>query len=278
MKNHRDLFDRNLTVPLGGQADGVDLHDPARAMMEREESADASPAPAQSEVIALAMAYLFGAQPHPERVTLRLYRLTTVVHPELLQALPYAERAMLIADDEAARDERVVALLRGTRISRRRADTHQRAISEVLTVAWDRQHRLELVEQVPESALTDYQAANPGELLSHFEARQAAVRGLLEFFFLDGPQPERAVKRVFMLAKAYFPKLVLRMSLHLLAKLFGQVRATWSWRGKKKLNGFLAARGQAAVKAPYQKSAAVCAKYALAATGNRNRATGRRVA
>ena len=276
MKNHRDLFDRNLTVPLGGQADGVDDFDPARAMMAQEENSE--PPPAQSEVISLAMAYLFGAQPHPERVTLRLYRLTAVVAPELLLPLSYAERAVLVADDEPAREERLWALLRGTRIRHRRPETHQRVISGILTVAWDRQRRLEMVAEVPESALTDYWAANPGELLSQFEARQAAVRGLLEFFFLDGAQPERAVKRVFMLAKAYFPHLVLRMSLHLLAQLFGQVRATWSWRGKKKLNGFLAARGQVAVKAPYQKSAAVCAKYAAAATGNRNRATGRRVA
>lgn len=257
---------------------GVDCDDPATLMERAEAARDNPPPPERSDVAALLMGYLFGDGPHPEHVTARLYRLTSVIHPVLLRTLPMGDRIVLLAPDEAAREQRLVMLLRGTRIERRQAHTHQRVVRTVLAAAWARQRSLLMQPQVPEAALTDYGAAFPRELLSQFAARIETVQAMLEFFFRDGSAPERAVRRVFMVAKAYYEPLVLRMSLQQLGTMFGQTRATWSWRGKAKLNEFLALRGISAVKAPYQKSAEVCVKYAAAATGNRNRATGRRVA
>jgi hypothetical protein len=257
---------------------GVDYSDPAAALMAEEESTTQAPAVNRSDVASLLMVHLFGDGPHPEHVARRLYALAAVVHPLLLRDLPLAERIVLLAPDEAARDQRLVMLLRGTRIEHRKPATHERVVREVLSAAWAKQRSLMLSTDVPAAALTDYAAACPRELLSQFAARLGTVQALLEFFFRDGPAPETTVRRVFMVAKAYFEPLVLRMSLQHLGKLFGQTRATWSWRGKNKLNGFLAARGITAVKAPYQKSDEVCVKYSVAAQGNRNRATGRRVA
>ncbi|HWA28093.1 MAG TPA: hypothetical protein VG734_20750 [Lacunisphaera sp.] len=278
MTRSHDIVRHWKARPLSAAAEGVDHADPAVALMEAEERELTPPAPDRSDVAGMLMAHLFGDGPHPERVTLRLYRLAEAMGCDLLQALPYSERSLLVADDEAAREHRLAALLRGTRIARRKPATHEAAIRTVLKAAWDRQRQLFMAREVPAAALIDYQAASPDELLGQFQARQAAVVALLEFFFRDGAAPEQAVKRVFMVAKAYFEPLVLRMSLQKLGGMFGQTRATWSWRGKNKLNGFLAARGISAVKAPYQKSDDVCVKYALAAAGNRNRATGRRVA
>jgi hypothetical protein len=276
MKRSTDIADRALACALSRAAEGVDYSDPASVLMAQEEST--TTAVERSDIASLLMVHLFGDGPHPEHVTFRLYRLTEAIAPHLLHKLTIAERLMLTADDEAGREARLVALLRGTRIKRRRPAVHQVVIRDLLNAAWSRQRDLLMSRDVPEAALTDYQAANPSELVSQFRDRIEAVGQLLNYFFLEGAQPEIAVKRVFMVAKAYYEPLVLGMSLHRLAKMFGQVRATWSIRSKKKLNGFLALRGVGAVKAPYQKTDAVCVKYAEAATGNRNRATGLRVA
>lgn len=255
---------------------GVDCDDPASLMERAEEAAENPPPPERSDIASLLMAYLFHAGPHPEHVTHRLYKMAAVVHPVLMKPLPLAERIVLHASDDAAREVRVSLLLRGTRIKKRKPAAHEQVVRSVLAEAWDRQRRLMLAPEVPESALTDYAADR--QALAQFAVQLETVQGLLEFFFREGSAPETVVPRVFMVAKAYFEPLVLRMSLQQLARMFGQTRAAWSWRGKKKLNGFMAARGVSSVKAPYQKSDAVCVKYAAAATGNRNRATGRRCA
>lgn len=284
--NRVDIAASGIAVSISaamrrGEPVFIDSADPLSILMAQEEAALQPPAPDRSDIASLLMGHLFGEGPHPERVTLRIYRLTGTLAPEMLRSLPSPERILLEADDDLARDERVRLLLRGTRIARRRPEAHQRAIRELMAAAWSRQKNLALAGEVPAAAIIGYGAgvlADRLETLAEFQVRQEAIVALLQFFFQDGPQPERVAKRVFMVAKAYFPPLVLRMSLQQLAEMFGQVRATWSWRGKKKLNGFLSARGALAVKAPYQKSDAVCVKYAAAAVGNRNRATGRRVA
>jgi hypothetical protein len=255
---------------------GVDCNDPRAVLEAAEVAAENPPAPERSDVASLLMGHLFGDGPHPERVTHRIYQLTAVIHPVLLRDLPMGDRIVLLAPDEAAREQRLTMLLRGTRIERRKPVTHEREVRVVLAAAWAR-HRVLLTQpEVPASALTDYAAGCHRELLTQFALRIETVQALLDFFFRDGPAPEEVARRVFMVAKAYYEPLVLRMSLQQIGRMFGQTRATWSWRGKAKLNGFLSARGVTAVKAPYQKSDEVCVKYAVAATGNRNRATGRR--
>jgi hypothetical protein len=255
---------------------GVDSDDPASILERAEEEAAHPVPPERGDVAAMLMQHLFDDGPHPAHVTMRLYRLTEAVAPELLRALPWAERRALPVADPSLHEWRLGILLRGTRIAKRRPATHQAIVREVLAAAWAKHRSLLMVREVPAAALTDYQAADRHEVLSQFMARREAVVGLLSFFFHDGPAPQVAVRRVFMVAKAFYEALVLGMSLEQLGRMFGQTRATWSWRGRKKLNAFLAARGVQAVQAPYQKSAGTVEKLAIAARGNRNRATGRR--
>jgi hypothetical protein len=275
----RDIADHAKAVAYGDSGVvEVDYADPASVLMAAEDEAEQPAPPDRGDVASLLMGHLFGDGPHMEHVCVRFYQLAEAMVPDLLHGLPRMERVMLVSRDDLAQAWRISALLRGTRIRRRKPATHQRVIREVLSSAWARHRELLMSRDVPESALTGYRVASPHEMLVQFQARQEAVQALMKFFLLDGPQPERALRRVFMVAKAYFEPLVLGMSLEMLGRMFGQTRATLSWRGKAKLNDFLAARGAVAVKAPYQKSDAVCVKYAAAATGNRNRATGRRVA
>lgn len=279
-RSGHDICDHGTAVAfVDGGSDAVDYNDPATAMEMEEREREQRPAPARGDVASMLMGYLFGDGPHPEHVTFRLYRLVQVCAPELLATLDLGERIVLTAPDEEARSQRLAYLIRGTRIQGRKPERHHAVIRSTLAAAWSKQSRLVMTREIPEAALTDYGAGPESrELLREFELRIDTVRALLNFFFLDGPQPERTVRRVFMVAKAYYEHLVLRMSLDQLARMFGQVRATWSWRGKAKLNAFLVRRGATAVKAPYQKSAEVCVKYAAAAQGNLNRATGRRCA
>lgn len=274
-----DIASRDVAVAyVDGGPVGIDYADPASVLEAAEAAAENPPPPERSDIASLLMQHLFSDGPHPEHVTRRIFQLVAVIHPPLLVGLPLAERIVLHAPDEAAREQRLVMLLRGTRIERRRASVHERVVREVLAAAWARQRSLLMQREVPASALTDYASVCPRELLSQFAVRLETVQALLGFFFREGPSPERVVRRVFMVAKAYYEPLLLRMSLQQLGRMFGETRATWSWRGKAKLNEFLALRGMQAVKAPYQKSDEVCVKYAAAALGNRNRATGRRLA
>ena len=104
--------------------------------------------------------------------------------------------------------------------------------------------------------------------------RQEARSQMLEYFFGDGPHPGQVVRRVFAMAKAIRPHLVLNMSLEELGLMLGETRAAGSWRIKQLINRPLAGTRCAGVVLPWQKSQSAVASYARAARGNHNRSHG----
>lgn len=297
MSGPHDITKLGLAVPVSAflrrEEDGslgaefVDANDPAAAMMAAEDAEalarDAhlvGPLVVESrhdrtEIPSLLMAYLFNDGPHPSHVLRRLYLLAAELTPDWLQMIPPGDLELIMASTPEAHLWRVGVLIRDTHIARRKPEKHEQEICAVLREAWTRRRKVFLQSEAPAESLT---RLRDDETLVEFKARQELVTGLLAYFFLDGVAPQRAVRLVYVLAKAWFDQHLLRMTLDHLGRMFGEERATWSWRGKKKLNGFLAARGVSAVQAPYQKSAETCRKYAEAQIGNRNRVGGRRVA
>lgn len=110
------------------------------------------------------------------------------------------------------------------------------------------------------------------------EVRDELLGKLLWFFFYKG-KPERAelvMRRVYALAKSFYPKAIHGMSLEELGTVVfregkpSAARARWSWRIKKMINEFIEASGGVA-HAHFQKSSSTCRKYRAAAMGNNNR-------
>lgn len=79
------------------------------------------------------------------------------------------------------------------------------------------------------------------------------------------------VKNLYLLAQACDPDLVLRMNSAELAQMFGQTRAAWSARMKRKVNGTLKSAGYKGYLIRGQKTASACEKYRECAKGNTNR-------
>jgi hypothetical protein len=116
-----------------------------------------------------------------------------------------------------------------------------------------------------------------GESGRAVQVRTETVGRLMQFLFSDAKpsRPELPMRRVYALAKGYFPELLGGMSLHELGDVFGEGnsgghRARWSWRIKKLIVlPVEEAGGVAHLK--YQKKESTCRKYAAAQQGNQNR-------
>lgn len=106
--------------------------------------------------------------------------------------------------------------------------------------------------------------------------RMEAFRELLGFLFSQGPCPGHVCRRVFCLAKAFAPELILNMGVRDLGKLFGESHGTWQWRVKQVVQGFVKKQTGQDLHLGYQKSAESSAKYSQAQKGNKNRSNGER--
>lgn len=252
-----------------GEAEFYDARTPRDALLAAESEADleADRSPAMDG----AMAYLFSAGPHPARVMQRLYLLVRELEPELLRTLPTGEVERLVSPLRIAHEWRVAALLRGTRVSRRPVFRHEEVINVTLRAA---NVRLRSHRRLKPVELADLLGERHHEGLAEQEERLAAIVACLRFFFFEGPAPEATTVRVFVIAKAQFPTLILDMGVRQLGALFGVTGAAWSERIKQKFNRFLDARNVQGVKARFQKSDSACEAYAVAQRGNRNRRGG----
>ena len=103
--------------------------------------------------------------------------------------------------------------------------------------------------------------------------RQEIFRALMGYFFADGCHPLDVQRRVYAVAKAVDPGLIMDMSLEDLAALcLDGGRATTSARIKRIYNKFIEKNGGGKVNAHFQKSPETVKKYAKAQQGNHNRA------
>jgi hypothetical protein len=284
-----DLAVRGKAVPLarfvrddagGVAAEFTDSNDPAAMLEAKEErelaDRESAHADGREDVLELLMSYLFSGDPHPAHVLRRLWLALGELAPHLQAGIQIHEAALLRDPSEIGHAWRVRLLVRGTRFARRLPSAHDAIVRGVLASAYSRRPGLELVHQVPLDTLTRLHA---GETVAQFGARQEAMLVLLQFIFVtapprgscETPRPEAVLRQVFLIGKALTPHLILHMSLQNLGDMFGQQRATWSSRGKRRLTAFLAARGAKGCHASYQKSAEACATYAVAQRGNRNR-------
>lgn len=259
----------------GVEAEFIDPQDPAAAL-EAKEEAQASVPPERDDVLAQLMIYLMADDPHPAHVLRRLWLAIVELAPELRAGVMFHEAALLSDPGELGHAWRVKLLVRGTRVSGRQPSEHDRVVRRVLAAAFARRSHLVLA---PQMTLDSLSRLRVGESVPHFGTRQAATVALLRFFYVatqasivqGQPRPEAVLRQVYLVAKSLTPHLILHMSLQNLGDMFGQERATWSYRGKHKLAAFLAARGAEGYRAPHQKSAVACKSYAAAQRGNRNR-------
>lgn len=283
-RSSTDLTSKGKAVPLARyvrddsgrtEAEFTDCNDPASLLEAKDEQFEDDSA-GRDEALELLMGYLFAGDPHPAHVLRRWWLGVGELAPHLQGGVMMHEAALLAEPGELGHAWRVHLLVKGTRKARRKPSEHDRIVRGVLAAAYARRPGLELERQIPLDTLTRLQ---PGESVTGFAARQEAMLALLQFLYVSAPargscetpRPEAVLRQVFLVGKALTPHLVLHMSLQNLGDMFGQERATWSSRGKRRLTAFLAARGAKGCHAPYQKSADACANYAAAQRGNRNR-------
>ena len=126
------------------------------------------------------------------------------------------------------------------------------------------------------TSLEEMIAREEGEPADEYLIRREAFERTMEYFFADGPHPGHVIRRVFALAKASKPQLLLNMSLAEIGLMLGETKAAGSWRIKKLVNGAFEAAGHKGVVLPWQKSATAIENYAEAAKGNTNRRLGKR--
>jgi hypothetical protein len=107
--------------------------------------------------------------------------------------------------------------------------------------------------------------------------RSATMRKLMAFIFDDGKpeNPEFAMRRLYAIAKAFYPDLIEGISLEALGKVFEEDntekgRQRWSARIRNIINKPIAEAGGVA-HAKFQKSETTCRKYSEAQKGNQNR-------
>lgn len=148
-------------------------------------------------------------------------------------------------------------------------EDHELRIERVLGVVY-RRNGYEIPDnRTPLDELIAAEDGDDEELRA--EVMSESFNGLLDYFFADGPHPGAVMRRVYAVAWALKPGLTGDMTQADMARMFDETRAAMSWRVKKIFEGYLASKGFRGCKAPGQKSSEACAKYAIAAQGNRNR-------
>lgn len=258
----------------------IDPQDPASVLEAKEDQerggASQRATDGREDVLEMLLGYLMADDPHPAHVLRRLWLAICELAPHLKAGVMFHEAALLSDQSEIGHAWRVRLLVRGTRKAKRQPSVHDAIVRQAMAAAFARRKNFVLTRQITLDTISRLQ---PGEGVPQFGARQAATVALLQFFYVAShargstelPRPEAVLRQVYLVAKSLTPQLILHMSLQQLGDMFGQERATWSYRGKHKLAAFLAARGAQGYRAPHMKSDAACASYAASARGNRNR-------
>jgi len=127
------------------------------------------------------------------------------------------------------------------------------------------------------SPLEQLMEGEEGETMTKDQRRVQTMSKLMHYFFEDGqPQnPMMAMRRVYSLAKSFFPEVIQGMSLHQLAVIFEEdnlksARARWHARIDKTVIKKIESGG-AVAHAKFQKSATASRTYSEAQKGNQNR-------
>lgn len=148
---------------------------------------------------------------------------------------------------------------------------HEERITETLRHAWSREQAAGREPVYTRTPIDEMISREDGEAIDAYLMRVEAMRDLMRYFFAEGPHPAAVLKRVFAVAKAIFPDLVLNMSCEEVGMLFGETKAAVSYRIKLLVNRPIAALFGHSVQLPWQKSSSACAKYRSQAMGNTNR-------
>lgn len=149
-------------------------------------------------------------------------------------------------------------------------EEHEKRINDVLARSFRREVGRGREPVYVRTPLDDLIEAEEGDE----DARSKMLGQVLDYFFADGPHPGAVLRRVFGLAKAVRPQLIMHMSLHDLGQMFGDGRAAWSFRIKSIFNGYLKKMTGMDFTLPWQKSPGAVAKYSEAQKGNSNRRHG----
>ena len=146
-------------------------------------------------------------------------------------------------------------------------------IDEVLSAAHKKHGHGGVYEQTAADDLIRKEEADSHE---EWAIKVEAFRHLLGYIFAEGPHPGHACRRLYCLAKAFAPELILDLGVRDLGRIFGESHGCWSWRIKNVVHGFVKRTTGQDMQLPYQKSAESSAQYARAQMGNRNRENGER--
>lgn len=153
---------------------------------------------------------------------------------------------------------------------RQMADAHLESVRAIMAQVYDRSGRNGngVENHTPLDALLE---AEEGELPEHYDAGVAMLRRFLGWVFERGPDPAASLQRLFVVARALAPDLILNMSGEEVSVIFGQGRAAESARVVM-LNKKLEAAGFKHSTFRHQKSVTSRGKMARSARGNKNRA------
>ncbi|MDQ8206198.1 hypothetical protein QEH52_01660 [Coraliomargarita sp. SDUM461003] len=151
--------------------------------------------------------------------------------------------------------------------------TSEMTIDQVLAAAHRKHGHDGVYETTPADEMIRREEAESRE---EWAIREEAFRQLMGFIFKEGPHPAKAVRRLYCLAKAFTPELILNMGVRDLGKIFGESHGCVQWRLKQVVHGFVEAQSGKKIHLPYQKSEAASAKYSEAQKGNKNRRNGER--
>ena len=147
------------------------------------------------------------------------------------------------------------------------------SIEDVLAHAHRKHGHDGIYERTPADDMIE---AEEGIAPDEWEVRVEAFRQVLRFIFAEGPHPGKTTRRVYCLAKAFDPALILDMSVRDLGKLFGESHGAWSWRVKQVVNEFVEKKTGQKIHLSYSKKEGSSAAYSAAQKGNTNRRTGER--
>ncbi len=252
-------------------SEGVEHVTPADKVIELEQAETAVDTEREwtieREVFTRLCAHWFSAGPHPEEVLQRVFAATADRRPDLLGELTRHEITLAREESMRGRRWRLRALFAG-----RGEDWRVRyaAIVSTLSVAFAEANRPEIERMTLSEALC------VGACRTEPREATETLSRVLERLFCTGCDPRCVVQQTFALTGWLFRDLQLNMSLDGLGKLFGEQRATQSWRSKIYVEGMLREAGFRGCKAGWQKPESAVDSYRNAAKGNQNRRNGRR--
>lgn len=161
------------------------------------------------------------------------------------------------------------------------------AMTDLQLCEYAAEHHIAIAEGLSREELMD---GIRSALEANWDERLWAFRGLLDYFFADGPHPLQVIRRVYAVAKAIRPQVILNMSLADLAVLCGDGergarvdtpagpgqrktdgRATQSARMKRLIEAPIKKLGMKGFKSSYEKDESAVEAYSESAKDNKNR-------